>query len=337
MKLSREVRLGIFAVGALALFYFGITYLKGTKVLGSPYRLYTEYDDLQGLIKGNPIMINGLKVGQVGKLELNMGKGNVRALLEFDNALQIPSGSEAMIYSSDLLGSKAIEILYDSTQTTYLIDGDYLTGVIDTSFLDKASALVPEGTKIFIELGNLARELNGIASGLKQIINDPKGRSSINNTLDALEMSAQNVSSITSKMDSTTSVFNVIAKDSRDIISNVKEKNEDVTSIISNIKVTTDSLRDASGEIKQLMTDASSAVGSFENLVTKLDTTTSTMGMLFNDRQLYDSITATSANVNALLREVNENPQRFFDDLKIYLFERKPPKNKTEKVNSERE
>lgn len=138
-------------------------------------------------------------------------------------------------------------------------------------------------------------------------------------------------------MDSTTSVFNVIAKDSRDIISNVKDKNEEVTSIISNIKVTTDSLRGASGEIKQLMTDASSAVGSFENLVTKLDTTTSTMGMLFNDRQLYDSITATSANVNALLREVNENPQRFFDDLKIYLFERKPPKNKSQEVNSERE
>ena len=37
------------------------------------------------------------------------------------------------------------------------------------------------------------------------------------------------------------------------------------------------------------------------------------------------------ADLNALLREVNNNPQRFIDYIKLYMFERKPPKEKKKK------
>jgi len=68
---------------------------------------------------------------------------------------------------------------------------------------------------------------------------------------------------------------------------------------------------------------ASGAVANVESLRAKMDTSSGTLGKLLNDPQLYDSLAVTTEEVNRLIREVNANPTRFFDDLKLYLIERK--------------
>ena len=37
------------------------------------------------------------------------------------------------------------------------------------------------------------------------------------------------------------------------------------------------------------------------------------LGLLFNDRQLYDSINATIGNMSLLLKDVKENPSRYIN------------------------
>lgn len=328
LKFSREVTFGVFALGAIALFIVGMNYLKGSRLFGSPFRLYAEYADVQGLIKGNPIMINGLKVGKVGALELNMQRGVATATLEFDQSLQIPDNSKAIIYSADLLGSKAIEIVIDSTVSPiYFKDGDYIADSLDAGLFAKATEVIQnEGAYVLLKLGELTTELNEIARYLRTALDDPRNRSAMSQILQEMQATAININQATARVDTIADNLNTMSLSASKIVSTVESRNSDIDGIIGNVRTTTDSLVAASDEIKQLMTDASSAVGSVENLVTKLDTTTGTLGMLFNDTQLYDSLTSTTENINSLLREVNANPQRFFDDIKIYLIERKPPK-----------
>lgn len=311
-----------------------MNYMRGSRLFGSPLILYAEYDDVQNLIAGNPIKINGLRVGKVGALELNIQEQKVRVQLEFNEELDIPDNSVAMLASADLLGSKEIRIIpNDSIVSTGVYqDGEVMKGVLEQGILDVAENLVEtRGTQILIEVGRLAAELNRILQILGKALNDPRGRNAISVMLQDLQASASNIKSLTSRVDSLANTFNSIAGSASSIVDNVEAQNDDIQRILSNLGTTTDSLRTASSEIKQLMTDASSAMASVENVVTKLDTTTGTVGKLLNDAQLYDSLTNTAANVNSLLREVEENPQRFFDDIKLYLIERKPPKEKRNK------
>ncbi len=329
--MKKEIRFGIIAVGTAALIFIGLNYLAGSQYFGPPMVLYANYPKLNGLFAGNQVYIKGVPVGKVADVELEMTEGfqsgYTRVRMELDKKYNIPANSEAMVYSIDLLGAKGIEIrLPDSLRPagTFLENGDDITGAVESGIFSEAEDLVMnEGAKILLQLGTLTVQLNEIVAAAKKVIADDRYTSSLAVTLENIRETTDNLTKISQEVDSISRELRVLSGDAASIVSNFENNNENISRIIANVESTTDSLESASSEIKKLMTDASSAVGSVENIVTKLDTTTGTLGLLLNDRELYDSLTYTTRNVNALLREVNENPERFFDDIKIYLIERR--------------
>ena len=104
-------------LGAVMLF-IGVNYLKGFNPLANQDHFYAVYDKVEGLAVSNPVLVNGFKVGQVTRVEFHKS-GDGKLLVEFtvdQSELKIPANSEAQIFSSDLFGSKAIQILRgDST------------------------------------------------------------------------------------------------------------------------------------------------------------------------------------------------------------------------------
>lgn len=315
---------------AIGLFFFGMKYMSGSRIFGDSLRLYAQYGDAQGLLKGNPIMINGLKVGKVSLLQLNMQEKKVRVTLDFDDALDIPDNSTAMIVSSDLLGSKAVEIVLDSVPSErYFEDGGEILGTLEEGFFDTARGLVEDkGTQILIEVARLSEQLNEMIGSLKDLLNDENNLNTIAVILANAKSTSDNIASISSEIDSLATEINVMASSATKIVKNVEDNNENVSQIITNVRTTSDSLVRASGKITELVTDARSAMGSVEHIADKLDSDEGTLGLLLNDTRLYDSIVSATYNLNALLEEVNTHPQRFFDDIKIYLIERKPPREK---------
>lgn len=327
MKLNNEAKVGIFVVGALLMVIFGLQYISGSKYFGAPLTLYAKYANVEGLSRGNPITINGFQVGRITALDLNVKEGKAKATLEFDSKYEIPANSEAMIYSSDLLGSKAIKIWVPDSITpaaTVVEDGQYINGTQDRGIFAEAEDLVTsQGAEILLEVAKLSVKLNEIVSQTQVLLADKSNQNTLRATLENIRETSENLTSITDEVDSLAKEINTVARDAVSIVGNVKGNNDNINNIISNITTTTDSLVTASNDVKDLMSDASSAVAHVENMIAKLDTTSGTLGMLLNDTQLYDSLTATTENVNALLREVRRNPGNYFDDFKIYLIERK--------------
>ncbi|GAB4417730.1 MAG: MlaD family protein [Bacteroidia bacterium] len=331
MKISNEVKFGIFALITIALIIYGLNYMTGSQLFGPPLVLNTKYQDVNGLVAGSPIMINGLRVGKVGSLTLDMEAGLALAKLEFDTKIDIPVHAEAMIYSIDLLGSKGVKIVIpDSLQSSdnYLRNNDEITGSLEPSLLGVAGeAIQDKGVQILVQLAKLSVELNEIVRLSKVLLTDENNNSSLRATIANIKQTSDNLTSISSEVDSIAREMTGIARDAASIVNNFEQNNDNVTSIIGNVRGTTDTLVAASANIRELIADASSAVGSVESMVSKLDSTGGTLGLLLNDTQLYDSLTNTTENVNALLREIKANPQRFFDDIKIYLIERKDKGN----------
>lgn len=54
-------------------------------------------------------------------------------------------------------------------------------------------------------------------------------------------------------------------------------------------------------------------VKSLENLSAKMNSKDGSIGLLLNDRQLYDSIVNTMSNASLLLKDVKENPSRYIN------------------------
>ncbi|MDX1906145.1 MAG: MlaD family protein [Bacteroidia bacterium] len=339
MKISNEIKFGIFAIITIAGIIYGLNFMSGTQFLGPPLVLYARYPDVNGLARSSPILINGLRVGKVRELKLDIKQGMATVRLDFDEKLEIPDNSVAMIVSVDLLGTKGVKIWVPDTvkaSNSYLRSGAEIRGTMDAGIFDEAESLVKtEGAQILLQVAQLSVELNEIVRQIKKQLADEGNQSLMKSTLENVRYTTDNLTSITREVDSLARVITQVAENAESIVRNVEGNNGNINTIIGNVKNTTDSLVTASTEIKRLMTDASTAVGRVEGMVAKLDTTGGTLGLLLNDRQLYDSLTHTTERVNALLREVEANPQRFFDDIKVYLQLRRPQAIKPEALKPE--
>jgi len=340
LKIRNEVKFGIFALLALILFVVGIKYLQGSKLFGSQVYLYAEYDNVQNLIVSNPIVMKGVRIGKVRNITLDQSKGKVVTELQFDQPVQIPLHAKALIYSTNVLGASAIQITYaDTVQTEgYYTSGDTIEGKLKKDLFDIAENVVAtSGEEVLVQVGILASELNKTVKQFNKILQDERGRNAIINTLEDTRASAANIKRITYSLDSMAQTFVDVTRKTDSIVSSVANNADEIESIITNTKATSDTLITVASDIRKLTADARSTAQTLETAISKIDSTGGTLGLLLNDRELYDNINNISSNVNKLIEDVNERPARYVDDIKLYLFERKPPKQKRRKQQEEAE
>ncbi len=112
MKISNETKVGILAAFAIVILILGFNFLKGNDLFTSETKLSAKFTSIDGLNKGNPVLLYGLVVGRVDELILiNETSRKVQAKFHVNTDVQVPVNSVAKIISSDILGSKAIELV----------------------------------------------------------------------------------------------------------------------------------------------------------------------------------------------------------------------------------
>jgi phospholipid/cholesterol/gamma-HCH transport system substrate-binding protein len=110
-----EARARDFGVGAFLLAGIAAVAFLSISVGGATYRgpggleISVTFDQIGGLKTRAPVVISGVKVGQVSSISLD---GDLRAhvVLDVDSALRLPTDSSATILTAGLLGDQYIEL-----------------------------------------------------------------------------------------------------------------------------------------------------------------------------------------------------------------------------------
>src|SRR4051812_3495030 len=114
-KLSKEVRIGIVTTIAIGCFLYGFSFLKGKNFFSTQRKFYALYNNIDGLVDANPLMINGFKVGMVSDIKLAADtSGKIIVTLLLNDDVKVPKNSIAKVVSSDILGSKAVQLILGS-------------------------------------------------------------------------------------------------------------------------------------------------------------------------------------------------------------------------------
>ncbi len=297
------------------LFVWGFNFLKGKDIFDRERIFFVEYEEVNGLVTSNPVMLNGLRVGQVKDIYFHPNlKGSLIVMLSVHNKFPLPANSVARIFSSDLMGSKAVDLqLGDSEQL--LQHNDTLLSAIEASLMDEVNAQV-------LPLKNKAESLISSLDSLVIIV-----QTILNETAkDNITASLQSVSSTIKNLERTTSAIDsfVTTEQSRMasilynvelITRNIEQSNSEISRMISNLAALSDSLVHA--DIASLARHADATIQEMNKLMSAVNEGRGTVGQLMVNDSLYIELEKSAAELNKLLEDVRLNPKRY---VKFSLF-----------------
>lgn len=289
-KVTKEIKIGIAFIIAIFLLYFGISFLRGINLFTPSNTYNVVFDDVAGLTASTPITINGLEVGKVYSIQLD--ENNPRRILtkiNMNKGIDIPIGSK-FVLDVQMLGGAVIYLKMNYDSNNYYIGSDTIVGTRHKGTLDSASDLVPQ-------FAGLIPKLDSILTGIQMLVNDS-----------SLVKSVKDVNTITNNLAQSTQALNVM----------LTNLNKDVPTITSNLATSTGNLSKFSNELKTMdlvstYQSVDSTMKNIQYLSSKLTTKDNTIGLLLNDKQMYDSINSTISNASQLLKDVKDNPQRYIN------------------------
>lgn len=300
---------------ALFIFIWGFNFLKGNDVFVRERVLYATYKNVNGLVQSNPVVINGMRVGQVTDLYFHPNmSGDIIAVLSLRTDFPLPDNSVARIFSSDLMGSKAIELKIGDSPVNALT-GDTLPSSIESSLMEEVNAQV---APLKNKAEGLISSLDSLVVIVQAILNE--------NTKENLSQSMKNISLTFRNLENTTANIDTLVTGERrriaSILRNVEaitrnfEKNSnDINHIISNTSAFSDSL--AAADISGTLRRADQSLEELNKVIQSINTGKGTAGMLLHNDTLYFELEKSAAELNKLLEDVRLNPKRY---VKFSLF-----------------
>ncbi|MFZ4581917.1 MAG: MlaD family protein [Paludibacter sp.] len=286
---TREVKVGIMVVIAIFVLYFGLNFLKGMDIFSPVASYYATYENIDGLVPSSPVLVKGYKVGQVEEISYDFTKQTAFVVrISVSKDIDIPKGAKIELFDNGLMGGKAVQIVYAplvAGQELYQV-GDTVESQVGSGLMAKVSGdLMPKIQSIAEQADSLLRSLRTVMDG-KQL----------KNSLASIETTTSNLSSTSVQLK--------------------KLMGNDVPKIVKDVNGVTTDLKQISGNLSKV--DFAATFASINHTIANLNMTTDklnssegTVGLLLNDKKLYNNLTSTAESADKLLVDLKQNPKRY--------------------------
>ena len=310
MKISREFKIGVVMVCAIAAFIWGLSFLKGTNLFGRKFYLYALYPKIENLFPANPVQINGYKIGQIKSIGLVQRNGRNLVLVKMliNDPVRIPRHSIARAVSADLLGSKAIEIIF-SQDIEYTKDGDTLNAEteqgIKESFNRQIAPLQAKAEKLVGSIDSVMTVVNMVLNRETRE-NIDQSFASVRRAILSLEQTSYRMNDfITAANPKMKEVLGNLAM----ITANLNKSEAKINNILANFSAMSDSL--AKSQIKSAIASADNSLKELNTLLTKINQGQGTLGKMAKNDSLYNNLNKSAEKLEKLLQDVRMNPKRY--------------------------
>lgn len=309
MRLSKYTRLGMLIVFSLTILIWGLSYLKGNDIFKHNNSYHVYYNRVDGLVKANSVLLNGFKVGQVSEVKFAPdNSGRLIVSFAVDAEFRIPRNSIARIISSDIMGTRSIEIIFSDSKELYT-PNDTIKGAVEADLKEQVSMQV-------LPLKRKAEELLGTIDSaitvLTVILNE--------DARDNLKASFENFNHTMNNLENTTAQLEDLIVTQKDTIKNIlgnlndlsrifKANAQNLESIMVNLESFSDTLSNVS--ITPMLNNLTAASNKISMTLDKLNSDESTAGLLLNDTELYESINVLAENMGFLIGDIQKNPKRY--------------------------
>ena len=262
---KNNVVVGLFVLLSLLILMFGIYFLKETSPgqKTDTYRiLFSQVSTLQG---GDPVKVNGVKMGKVQDIQL---KGNqVLVTVKLDRGLKLPKDSQVKIQNIGLMGERQIGIMLGQSGE-YLPLGGEMQGSLDAGI---AEAMGVAG-EVFVEAQTLVTSLRAVMDStvgkpefvgtFNQLVRQTEGLSRrLGTFLDEID---PQVKHSLSSLETASSQVRILLKDQEVPVRNIINNGQEVSAKLRDVVIKADRVADEMNRLLAKVNSNQSTLGAID-------------------------------------------------------------------------
>lgn len=288
---TREILIGLILFLSLAVLFVGIDFLKGINVFKVSNAYQASFTDVTGLTIATPVTMNGMKVGQVTDIQYQYDNpGHVAVELDMDKNVRITKGSK-VILSTSILGTAQVALVMAQGNDYYSND-DIIPGECAADLMAGVS------NDLMPQIVDMLPKLNSILGQIDTIASNP----ALDKTISRLDAVSRNLEVLSANLASASGKVSPV-------LNNASKITGDLTQISADLK-------ELSAELKQLplketMENVKSTTANLDQITSKVNGKDSSLGMLLNDKGLYNHLDATIVSLDSIIVDLRKNPKKY--------------------------
>ncbi len=325
---TNDFLVGVTVLAVAVLLIVVVLWVRQADLGGQTRHIIARTRDVGGVSLGNPVVIRGVRAGQVEGIALGE-RGWVVLQLAIDKGVSLPADPMVLLVAASLFGEWQVTIadasgvppdrelraalaeartagdtlagavLPDIAQLTSVagrIAGDVakVSDRVQVAFDDKAATEMRESIRNFAMLSaELARTVAAQSKNLDRISTDVQGG------LRTVNVAAENINRFAGRLDSATSRGEV-----QQIVANSQNAARELMQA-------TAALRKLSEDVDRTQTRLSSAVSRVDSVLLKVNSGRGTLGLMVNDPRLYQNSDSLVSELRALVADIKKNPRKY--------------------------
>jgi phospholipid/cholesterol/gamma-HCH transport system substrate-binding protein len=291
---NMEAAIGIVFFIASLVLIIGLIWLSEKTVGWRNYELKVLYTTVQGLKRGDPVYLVGVKIGRVEKPP-TYRNGFAEVSIFLVDEQRVPRGSKFLLGSGGLITGKVINIV-PSDSADYYVDGETVYGELVSGLEDLAPAIAGLEKRLHTSIDTLLGDAN----------------------VDRMQATLRHVRATTAILEE------ILAQNQQNIaltMANLRAGSENLNKMFNHNFSKVDSavanLTAATARLEAASRDFAATAASMKTASQALADKQGTLGALVYERSLHDSLTATMRNLNSLIEDIKRHPQKY---VKVTVF-----------------
>lgn len=307
-KFNKEVKIGILIIFTIGFFIWGYNFLKGKRIFAPTHNYYVVYDEIGGLMESAPVIMSGYKVGYVDNINFMEDMQHLSVRLSVDNKIVFPRRTVARIFSSDIMGTRAVEIITGLSAEKYS-PGDTLEADFEPGLKEEISLqIIPLKERA----EDMMMSMDSVLVIFQTMLDDDFRESfagsidNLNKTVISLQRSMYSIDTLITLSDSR---FNRVLDNLESISGNIAGSNEDISVILDNFASISDSL--AQSELLSTVKHLNAILAETDQMMEGIGRGEGSLGKLVSDDDLYNNLETATRNLDLLLIDLKEHPGRY--------------------------
>lgn len=292
-----EIRVGAAVVLAALVAVIGTMWFQKFQLAEKRYSFYAAFNEVGGLVSGDPIYVNGVERGRVEALALQPNRVIVEMAVR--EGVTIPVDSRVALKSLGIMGERIVSITQgvspQSIATGDTINGEYLMGLSEVmgsagDILDDVKATTSQLRGIATTLGADGKLREGVddfavtSKNLRGMTERNRGR--IDSTLERFERSASLLDSL-------------------------------LTKHYAGLDSSFAAMGRAGGKAEEAVDNIAAVSGDLREITAKLRAGQGSAGRLLNDDKFILRLEKTVGDLDSLILDLQQHPGRY---VKFSLF-----------------